>query len=117
MFIKWVKGLIAEWWDEYSDVVLTMWLIFALISWCIFIVVLLNPNPIKTDVGKFVENTLFPIGLIAGVIPTAFYCSFKVGIRLFGLYLDYKYFVANGGKRKRSSEYDDYDPYRKDEQP
>lgn len=112
MFIKWVKELTREWWEQFGGLIEVVFTGYSLVCLVFCIADLLVS---MDDIAKdwiWIHQYLIPFMWITGIVPVALRFSWRMGVKIFSLYLDYQYFAANGGKRKRSGE---YDPYRKEQ--
>ncbi len=99
MFIKWAKEAFAKWYDEYGFALF----VYVLASW-IFVFFILAIGRTPNDHMGLVMTVFVPFLVMTGILPSILFVACKACIYIYNLYLDYSYFVANGGKHKRDED-------------
>lgn len=107
MFIKWAKDITSTWFKANEENVVGCWGFWIIMAWIItiaFVLVSNSPKANEDHVFVIARNILVPLCLVTGILPTCILILALIGMWLENLYLDYQYFKANGGKRKRDEE-------------
>lgn len=102
MFIKWAKEITREWRDIWGGVIVGVWWFWVFCSWLFwFIDNLQDTSEGLNEFAQFFRYKAVPVMIITGIMPSLFVLGWHISKWIYGLYLDYQYFAANGGKRKR----------------
>lgn len=108
MFILWVKTYINDYKSELKALKKIglgfLALVYVLLTFfgCVSILTFdILGEVANTSLDVFANVYFKPFGYIFGIIPVLAIIGYYIGLFLYKLYLDYSYFAANGGKRKR----------------